>query len=191
MCKHDYRQTLLVFIALIMSLQPTLSRAQVPGDLPALTVLVRHAERASAPADDPPLTPAGIKRAQDLAATLRDTKFSAIVTTHLIRTRDTAAPTATALGLTPESVIVKDLPPDAHAKAIENAVRNHRGGVVLVVNHSNVLAAIIARLGGPQFPNICEAVYDHLFALIPAAGRVQFVSSRYGDVSPPPQPGCM
>jgi len=191
MLKHDDFQILFVFIAVSMLLQPTSSNAQGSIDLPALTVLVRHAERASAPADDPPLTPAGMKRAQDLAAALRDTKFSAIVTTHLVRTRETAAPTATALGLTPEIVNVKNLNPDAHAKEIENAVRKHRGGAVLVVNHSNVLAAIIARLGGPQFPNICETVYDHLFVLIPAAGRVQLVNSRYGAASPPPEPGCM
>src|SRR5438045_7717978 len=80
MRKHDHFQILFVFIAVGMLLQPISSNAQGSGDLPALTVLVRHAERASAPADDPPLTPAGMKRAQDLAAALRDTKFSAIVT---------------------------------------------------------------------------------------------------------------
>ena len=169
------------------------SNAQAPGvgELPALTVLVRHAERASAPADDPPLTQDGTKRAQALAATLRDTKFSAIVTTHLIRTRDTAQPTATALGLALDPVDVKGMNPDAHAKAIVGVVRKHAGAAVLVVNHSNTLRHIIAALGGPQFPNICESVYDHLFALVPISGKMQLISSRYGAVSPPPEPGCM
>ena len=43
---------------------------QAAGDAPSLLLVVRHAERASSPADDPPLTEAGRQRAEVLAATL-------------------------------------------------------------------------------------------------------------------------
>ena len=74
-------------------------------ELPVL-VLVRHADKAAQPADDPPLTAAGAKRAQDLAAALRNAGVTAIITTQLRRTRETAQPLATALGLVPEAVSV-------------------------------------------------------------------------------------
>jgi hypothetical protein len=56
-------------------LSPAASIAQAPSsDLPALLVIVRHAEFAEGgPPGNPPLSPAGIKRAQDLAAVLKDT----------------------------------------------------------------------------------------------------------------------
>jgi hypothetical protein len=55
---HKSLLPLAVIAALAASpwLQPTASYAQAPtaGDLPALIMLVRHAERASQPKDDPP-----------------------------------------------------------------------------------------------------------------------------------------
>lgn len=180
----------------------TTARAQQPApatgagnsDLPALIVLVRHAERASEPPDDPPLTAAGVQRAQDLAAALRSTKFSAIITTQFLRTRDTAQPVGAALGLTPEIVAITELSSaalDAHVKAVEGAVSKHPGGAVLIVNHSNILPRIIATLGGPRLPEICDNVYDHLFMIVSTAGKGQFVTARYGAVSPPPGLGCI
>src|SRR5215471_7959478 len=88
--------------AFLASLLPSV--AQSPDhavEFPVL-VLVRHADKAAQPADDPPLTTAGMKRAQDLATTLQDAGVTAIITTQLRRTRETAQPLATALGLTPE-----------------------------------------------------------------------------------------
>lgn len=190
---YSYCKVLLILAAASISLQPTPSNAQTPAasDLPALIVIVRHAERASEPPDNPPLTAAGTQRAKDLAAALRDTKVSAIITTHLVRIRDTAQPAATAFGLTPEILTVNLKNRDAHVKAVEGAVRKHAGGSVLVVNHSNTISAIIAALGGPRLPNICETVYDHLFVLVPAAGKIQLVNSRYGAASPSPGPDCI
>src|ERR1700716_2419012 len=73
------------------------------GEFPTL-VLVRHADTAALP--DRPLSAAGLKRAQDLAATLRNAGVTAILTTQLRRTRETAQPLATALGLIPEVIQV-------------------------------------------------------------------------------------
>jgi phosphohistidine phosphatase SixA len=189
----SYCKALLILVAASIWLQPTLSNAQTPAasDLPALIVLVRHADRASEPPDNPPLTAAGIQRAKDLAAALSNTKFSAIITTQLTRTRDTAQPVAAALGLTPEVVTYNPAERDAHIKALAAALRKHAAGSVLVVSHSNLTSAIIASLGGPRLPNICETVYDHMFVLVPTAGKIQMMNSRYGAASPPPGPDCM
>jgi phosphohistidine phosphatase SixA len=178
-------------------LRPTLSNAEVPAtrDLPALIVLIRHAEKASQPNDDPPLTAAGTQRAQHLATILRDTKLSGIITTQYLRVRSTAQPTATALELTPEILPVKDVynsaEIDAHLKALVGVLPKHAGGSVLVVGHGNMLPQIIAALGGPRLPRICDPIYDHLFVLAPASEKMQFVSARYGAPSPPAGPDCM
>jgi phosphohistidine phosphatase SixA len=171
--------------------QPIPSKAQPSGssDLPALTVFVRHADRAPDPPDDPPLSAAGVKRAGDLSAALHDMKFSAIITTQYIRTRETARPIASALGITPEIVPNNPGQAEAHIKAVEGAVRKHRGETLLVVEHSDTLPAILAALGVPRLGPICVSVYDDLFVLAPASGSLQFLHSRYG-VPTPAGPEC-
>ena len=172
--------------------------------LPVL-ILIRHADKASKPADDPPLTEAGAKRAQDLAATLKDAGVTAIITTQLRRTRETAEPLAKALGLTPEVVKVGEralvanpapgaqLPPEvleeraAYIKNLEAAVRRH-SGVVLVVGHDWSGPGLIASLGGPKVPDICSSVYDNLFVLTQADGKSNLIRSRYGVATP--EVGC-
>ncbi|HEY7235878.1 MAG TPA: histidine phosphatase family protein, partial [Gemmatimonadaceae bacterium] len=67
-------------------------------------ILVRHAEKAATPADDPPLTKAGQARARALAVIAHDAGVTAIVTTQFVRSRTTAEPAASALGITPEVV---------------------------------------------------------------------------------------
>ena len=176
----------------IMVVHPALCAAQVAErpSLPALVLLVRHAEKAAEPADDPPLTAAGAARAQALAAALQDAGVTAIITTQLRRTRETAQPLATVRGLTPEVVPVRRGEGEAHAAAVAAAVRRHAGGVVLVAGHSNTVPAIIAALGGPRLPDICESVYANLFVLVPGAGEVRLVRSRYGAADPEPGPEC-
>ena len=169
-------------MATLLVARPARSAAQAPKrtGLAPLTLLVRHAEKATEPADDPPLTAAGVERARALAAALRDAGVTAIITTQLGRTRATAQPLATARGLAPEVVSVRRGEVDAHAKAVAAAVRRHVGGVVLVVGHSNTVPAIIAALGGPRLPDICESVYANLFVLVPGPGEARLVRSRYG-----------
>lgn len=170
-----------------------------------ILVLVRHADKAAQPADDPPLTAAGAKRAQDLAAALRTAGVTAIITTQLRRTRATAEPLATELGLVPEVVnvgeraLVSNPAADAqfapevireraeYVKALEPAVRRH-SGVVLVVGHDWSVPGLIAALGGPRLPNICSSVYDNLFVLTSAKGRAKLIHARYG--APTPDTDC-
>jgi phosphohistidine phosphatase SixA len=179
-------------VVAIVAARPALSASRPPerSDSASLIVLVRHAEKAAAPSDDPPLTAAGVKRAQALAAALRDAGVTAIITTQLRRTRETAQPLANALSLTPEVVPVGAGEAGAHAEAVAAAVRRNVGGVVLVVGHSDTIPAIIAALGGPRLPDICESVFSHLFVLLPGAREARLVRSRYGAADRHPEPGC-
>src|SRR5690242_13430172 len=67
-------------------------------------ILVRHAEKAAEPANDPPLTSEGEARARDLWLAVKEAGVTAVITTQFARTRATAQPTASALSITPEVV---------------------------------------------------------------------------------------
>lgn len=175
------------------------STAGAASSRPTVVLLVRHAEKAAAPADDPPLSEGGVERARTLAAAVSQAGVTAIVVTPRLRTRATAQPLADARRLTPESVPLGGSAA-SHAAAVAAAVRRHAGGVVLVVGHSNTVPAIIAALGGPALPDLCDAEYSNLFVLViePASGAragagtpadaVHLVRSRYGR---PDDPGAM
>ena len=66
-----------------------------------MVLIVRHAEKAIGETDDPPLSDAGRAGAETLSRMLRDSEISAIFTTEFKRTKETAAPIAIALKITP------------------------------------------------------------------------------------------
>lgn len=149
---------------------------------PSTVVLVRHGEKAPAPADNPPLSAEGEARAEALARVLADAHVDAVVTSGLARTSATAAPLVRARGLTPIIVAPgRDVP--AHARATAAAVRARPAGeVVLVVGHSNTLADIIAALGGPEMPELCDQEYASLFILeLRENGPSRLIRSSFGD----------
>jgi broad specificity phosphatase PhoE len=152
------------------------------GGLSAI-VVVRHANKAAEPPDDPPLTADGVKRAQDLATALRHAGVSGIITTQLRRTRETATPLAAALNLTPQIIQRGPRGSVEHLQALAAAARRH-AGAVLVVGHDDTVPGLIAHLGGPRLPNICDLVYDNFFVLFPAGGKMNFMHTRYGVPTP-------
>jgi broad specificity phosphatase PhoE len=166
--------------------------AVVAGTVPVraqttTVILVRHAEKGDAPANDPGLTEAGAARARALMAIARDAGVTAVITTQFARTRETARPAAEALGITPE---VARAGGGAHAQDVARMVQAHAGGVVLVVGHSNTIPAIVAALGAPQPPPICDSEYDNLYVVtIPASGSAREIRARYGEPSPV-EAGC-
>jgi broad specificity phosphatase PhoE len=150
---------------------------------PTVVLLVRHAEKAAQPAQDPPLTEAGAARANALVAVARDAGVTAIITTQFERARKTAEPTATALHVTPEVVNAGSVA--EHAKAVALEVLKHAGSTVLVVGHSNTIPAIVGALGAPQPRDLCDSEYDQLFTVIIGdTGPPRLVRSRYGAPSP-------
>ncbi|MDP9223715.1 MAG: hypothetical protein M3P18_07625, partial [Actinomycetota bacterium] len=71
------------------------------------------------------------------------------------------------------------------------AVLRHRGGKILVVGHSNTIAPIIAALGGPRLPDLCDSQYSELFMLyIPASGHAELLRQHYGARDPAPDQAC-
>lgn len=145
---------------------------------PTVIVLVRHAEKAAQPANDPPLTEAGAARAKALAAALADANIQAVIATPTIRTQSTAKPLADARGLTIETVALG--PRDVHVKAVAAAALAHRGQAVLIVGHSNTIPAIITALGGPALADLCDTQYAMLFTVLIEGKNVRLIRGTYG-----------
>jgi broad specificity phosphatase PhoE len=143
-----------------------------------VVVLVRHAEKVD-DSRDPPLSEAGERRAEALAAALGDAGIQAVYTTQYVRTRDTAAPLARAVGVDP--VIVASAG-DAAANAAATAahIREHNvGRTVLVVGHSNTVPAIITALGGADVGKIGDDEYFHLFIVLLDGSGAGVVRATY------------
>ena len=155
-------------------------QAQIASDTPSLLIAVRHADTLAEPVGDRALSDAGIIRSQALAVAIRNAGVTAIITSQFRRSRDTAQPSASALGLTPEVIPISRTTIDSHMKQLEAAVRKHKGGVVLVVGHEETLTKLIAALGGPRLPDICPKHHANLFSLTMSAGKAHLVHSRYG-----------
>lgn len=145
--------------------------------------IVRHAERAAptgqaaAPAhgmmgDDPPLSAAGEQRAAKLAAMLAGSGIKQIFTTEFKRTRQTAAPLAQKLKLTPVMAAAKDPAP------LVAQLRRTQGNV-LIVGHSNTLPDLIRKLGVTQAVTIGDNDYDDLFIVVRTAGGATLVRLKY------------
>ena len=133
-------------------------------------VLVRHADPVAG-GTDPGLSTAGQHRAGTLAKMLKDAGITAIFTSELRRTKETAAPLASLLSITP-AVIADD--PAAAATQIKAAKR------VLVIGHSNTVPPIITALGGPATVVIGATEFDRLFVMpVPANGAESLVAMRY------------
>jgi broad specificity phosphatase PhoE len=167
-----------VLLGVLLLLLPATSLAQAP---PLVVVLVRHAEKATDPPEDPALSAAGRARAEALAAALADADLDAVVVTQYKRTQETGAPAAQARGLTP-IVIEAGADTGRHAAEVAAAIRREPpGSLVLAVGHSNTVPAIIRALGGPPLEEICEGEYANFFTLVvPASGAPRLLTTTYG-----------
>jgi broad specificity phosphatase PhoE len=164
------------------------AKIQAQAPLQAV-IVVRHAEKATTPKENPPLNPAGEARAKALLEALRDAGLTTIITTDQQRTRMTAAPLFGALHMQAQTV-PRTEKPEADARAIAAAVRK-AGGTVLVVSHQLTIPHIIAELGGPAMPTMCDVEFSNLYVLLPAAaGGVRLIRGHYGAPDPPHTADC-
>jgi broad specificity phosphatase PhoE len=175
------RSSLLVALSVLV--------ASTAAAQPSTVILVRHAERATEPRADPLLTAEGSQRALDLAAALSNAGVNAIITTHLQRTQLTAKPLGDAIGQAP---IVVRAGGAGHPDSVAAAVmRRPAGEVVLVVGHSNTVPAIIAALGGPKMPDLCDGQYSNLYILHLQAGSApRLIKAKYGAPDPADSDAC-
>jgi broad specificity phosphatase PhoE len=139
-------------------------------------ILVRHAERASNNGDLP-LNEPGRQRAVLLARMLGHAGVTHIFTSEMIRTKETAAPLAAQLKLTP--VVVPVAQRDALIAQLDQLPG---GSVVLVVNHGGPLPDLVRKLGAPAPSDIGEDQFDRLFVVTRGvSGQASVVELRYGE----------
>ena len=145
-------------------------------------IFVRHAEKATVPADDPGLSPAGQRRVAELTRQLRDADvvagIDAVYATPFRRTEETARPLAEALGLPVNSYDAADT-----EAIMELIVREHKGKIILVVGHSDTLPLLMANMGASKkVPPIAENEYDNIYIVsIPWFGKTKTIRLRYGE----------
>ena len=110
--------------------------------------LVRHAEAAPGEPDElRPLTPAGRDSARDLAGRLAGEGPDAVVSSPLLRARETASAIAEAAGLAAEPD--ERLCPGATADDLRAAVAG-RGETVVAVGHQPDCSEIVLALTGRE-----------------------------------------
>ncbi len=154
---------------------------------PITVFLIRHAEREDEPRQDPPLKKEGVARSQELARLLGNAGIKAIFTSQFTRTKQTAEPLATKLGLTATPFTLKINPSNPREIAAEstaevtNKILERAGESVLVVGHSNSIPDVIKMLGGDVVPTIDERKFNDLFIVtVYAKGKARVVQLKYG-----------
>jgi len=139
--------------------------------MPALTILIRHADVPDPAGSDPALNGAGRARAKELRHVLGDAHVDSIFVTQFRRTQQTAKPLAAQLGIDP-TVIEQD-----DVARLTDTIRDlPASAVALVIGHTTTLPDICAGLGGPPMPAIGPAEFDRLFV----QARNRLAQLRYG-----------
>jgi broad specificity phosphatase PhoE len=157
--------------------------------MPTTIMFVRHAETdvAMAAGGDPSLNARGRARAALLADFLQNTDVlagvDAIYASEFRRTQETAAPLAERLGIEVEIADPYDV-----VGFMKNVQHLHRGEIVLVVSHSDVIAALISELHGHQsVPEIGPGDFDELYIVtVPWWGKVKTLRFPYAIGWQPP-----
>ena len=142
-------------------------------------VVVRHAEKVEGAGADPPLTAAGEARAALLASMFGDARqpghIDAIYVSPALRNRLTAAPLAARLGLTPTVTPAGD-----PRSLVRRLLRDHPGGRILVVGHSDTVPDIVAALTGQRIPPIGKEEYGTMYVItVPRIGHANFLRLNY------------
>lgn len=154
-----------VWLAALAGLLVIALAVWVIGAASTTTVFVmRHAEKAEAPPDDPLLSPAGEMRALALAEQFgrapKGQGLDTIFVSEFRRTQETVRPLANRLGI---PVIVV---PAAEPKTVaRRALDENRGGRVLIVGHSDTVPAIVKELSGDKVPEMSVTEYGILYVV--------------------------
>jgi broad specificity phosphatase PhoE len=141
-----------------------------------LFVIVRHAEKSSDDPKDPTLSDIGYARARQLAGLLAREPMAAVYATGYRRTQMTASPTAQGHGLEVRAYDAA-MPAADFATQLRTA---HSTGTVLVVGHSNTVAAIAGALCGCEIAPLREDEYDRRLSIrIDRNGEALLEEARY------------
>lgn len=145
-------------------------------------IFVRHTDTVMTPSEtsDPPLSESGFERAELLADVLEDIDViagvDAIYASRFRRTQQTAANLAERLGLEVRLEDPYDVEP-----FMARVLREHKGEIVLVVTHDDILAPLVEELhGSKNLPPIEPDEYGNLYIVtIPWFGKVKTLRLRY------------
>jgi phosphohistidine phosphatase SixA len=128
---------------------------------PRTIVVVRHAEKAAEPANDPALSKEGAERAQRLAKMLAKAGVSHLFASEYQRTQATLLPLSLACGAKVEVAPARE--PKALASAVDSLPR---GSVAVVAAHSNTVGPIVGLLsGGEAKVALDESEYGRMFVV--------------------------
>jgi phosphohistidine phosphatase SixA len=149
----------------------------------SVAFIVRHAEKAATPADDPGLTPEGTERAKRLAEVFKYGKVDKLIASEKLRTQETLAPLAAQQSLTITDKVGDEGEVQASATGVATLLRGYPPGTVSVVaHHSTTIRAILEELGIPaeQARTVNTGVYDNLVVLLLPDGQTpQMIKLRY------------
>ncbi|HEY4424658.1 MAG TPA: phosphoglycerate mutase family protein [Pyrinomonadaceae bacterium] len=181
-------KTITLLILMVFATTMFCAPAVAQDEFKPITVfLIRHAEREQEPKQDPPLSKDGVARSTALARLLGSAGIKAILTSQYTRTKQTAEPLATKLGLTVTPFTLKISPSNPRQIAAEstaevtNKILERSGESVLMIGHSNSIPDVIKMLGGDVVPTIDERKFDDLFIVtVYAQGKAKVVQLKYG-----------
>jgi phosphohistidine phosphatase SixA len=179
----------LICLALLLSAFAVPFTSTAQEEFKPITVfLVRHAEKADEPRQDPPLLEKGTARSQELARLLSNSGIKAIYTSQFKRTQLTAEPLAKQLGVTVTPMNLKLNPANPRQIAEEstaevtNKILARPGENALVIGHSNSIPDVIKMLGGDMVPTIDEKKFDDLFVVtVFGKNKARVVHLKYGN----------
>jgi broad specificity phosphatase PhoE len=145
-----------------------------------VVIVIRHAEKESLSAPDPPLSAAGEARAALLARMFGETHgaagLDAIYISSALRNRMTAAPLAARLGIVPIVAPTDDPKGLAH-----RVLRENGGKRVMIIGHVNTVPAIVAALSGrSDIAQIGEQEFGTLYIVtVPRIGHANLLRLSY------------
>ena len=183
------KQKSLIVVMLLIAFAVFCQTAIAQEEFKPITVfVVRHAEKANEPKQDPPLTKEGVARSQKLARVLEDKNIKAIYTSQFIRTKQTAEPLAAKSGATVIPLTLKPNPSNLRLISEEstaeliNMIMQRPGESVLVIGHSNWIPDVIRMLGGDTRVTVDEQKFDDLFVVtVSAKGKAKVEQQKYGN----------
>lgn len=164
----------LIFIALICT-AGCFQSCQTTNEI----YIVRHAEKATEPANDPVLTAEGQARAETLNDYFKDKNISALFSTQKQRTIATATPLSKSKHLP-----IEYYGNDTLKKFLQRVIELKKNAVI--VAHSNTSVVMLSHINLPHtIKYIPEDDYDNLFIIKVRNGKaIKIIETTYGAVSP-------
>jgi 2,3-bisphosphoglycerate-dependent phosphoglycerate mutase len=139
-------------------------------------ILVRHAEKDNDGTKNPPLTEAGLERANALAALLRETEVKALYSTDYIRTKATLSALSEQKDLSIINYTAFDF------EELRRLSEIHAGETIVISGHSNNIPWIANILTGEEvLEDFSESDYDNIIIVTVAKiGNGKVLHINYG-----------